>query len=222
MTYLILGRDNKQYGPVDLSTLGEWLRRGLVSGASYSWTMGESHWRPLRARPEVIERFGSVLTSDTASSAADTTLLPQRSTSTVGEPPQGIDGPSATSSPVVQSPRVAKAGAMTNNFSLAGGALAFFALFPGSTSVMLCTLELVLCYRIGKLYLGQDYSLAEEITAYVWVFLAALVGQFVASILLEALTFLPIIGWAIKGGVAAGIIKALGSLLTEHYEKVTR
>jgi uncharacterized protein (DUF697 family) len=138
-------------------------------------------------------------------------------------PPQlsSLASPQAIGQIAPSSTRQSRARATTNGFALAGGVIAFFALFPGSVSVALCILELLLCYRIGKIYLGDEYSLGDEITSYAWVFLAALAGQVVASILLEALTFVPLLGWAIKGGVAAAIIKILGSVLADHYEKVT-
>jgi hypothetical protein len=37
---------------------------------------------------------------------------------------------------------------------------------------------------------------------------------------MEGLTFFPVIGWMIKGGIAASVIKTLGELIIKYFESI--
>ncbi len=102
-----------------------------------------------------------------------------------------------------------------NGYAIAGAAAVAAAVFPGTTSVALVAIEGHMCYEIGKIYRGEEYSMGEAIGAAGMVGLASIAGKLVA---LEALNLLPLVGWAIKAPVAGGVIKALGEVIIAHYE----
>lgn len=80
-----------------------------------------------------------------------------------------------------------------------------------------------MCDRIGRLYLGTNYSLGEQLKGVGCVFLLALCGKVGALFLLEILTIVgyaaPVITHAIKGAIAFGIILFIGYLVISHYER---
>jgi hypothetical protein len=51
--YFVIGRDSKQYGPVPVPTLGEWILSDLISLDSPVWAQDQQDWAPLK---EVIVR----------------------------------------------------------------------------------------------------------------------------------------------------------------------
>jgi len=67
---------------------------------------------------------------------------------------------------------------------------------------------------VGKAY-GRKLSLTEA-----GAVLGALVavGMGVKAVAVEAASFVPIAGWLVKGGVAAGSMKALGELAIKYFE----
>lgn len=100
---------------------------------------------------------------------------------------------------------------------VAGAAAVAAAVFPGSTPAALLAIEGHMCYQIGKIYRGDDYSLAEGIAAAGVIGLAGVGAKLLA---LEALNFVPLAGWAVKAPVAGGVIKGLGELIIAHYENL--
>ena len=85
---------------------------------------------------------------------------------------------------------------------------------PGASTAILCTLEATMCYQIGRIY-KVNYSMGEAATAAGAVGVAAFVGKLAA---MEAATFIPVIGWAAKPAIAAGIVKSMGHLVIKHFE----
>ena len=96
-----------------------------------------------------------------------------------------------------------------------GTAIVIAAIVPGTTSVALATMEAHMCYEIGKIYKGTEYTVTEAASVAAAVGVAAVAGQMIA---LEALNFIPFAGWAVKGAVAGGIIKGLGEAIIMHFE----
>ncbi|MFN5472851.1 MAG: hypothetical protein ACK48A_07915 [Pseudanabaena sp.] len=94
-----------------------------------------------------------------------------------------------------------------NGYALTGVGIVAAAIFPGATSVALMSIEGIMCFQIGKIYKGDDYTFGEAATAASVVGLTSIAGQAIA---LEALNLVPWAGWAAKAAVAGGIIKALG------------
>jgi uncharacterized protein (DUF697 family) len=110
-----------------------------------------------------------------------------------------------------------KARTWVNGYAVAGAAAVAAAVFPGSTSLALVAIETHMCYQIGKIYRGDEYSMAEAVAAAGLVELASIAGKLAA---LEALNLLPFAGWIVKAPVAAGVIKGLGEVIIAHYEKL--
>lgn len=97
------------------------------------------------------------------------------------------------------------------------GAVLVVALVPIGASAVLCTLEATMCYQIGKIY-RHDWTMAEATTTAGVIGLACVAGQIAA---LEAATFTGPFAFAIKPGIAAGIVKTLGQLIIKHFEDIT-
>lgn len=108
-----------------------------------------------------------------------------------------------------------KARTWVNTYAVAGTALVVAAIVPGSTSIALMSIEGHMCHKIGKIYRGDNFSVAEGIAAASIVGLTAITGQVLA---LEALNFIPFAGAAGKAVIAGSIIKALGEVIIDHYE----
>jgi uncharacterized protein (DUF697 family) len=85
---------------------------------------------------------------------------------------------------------------------------------PGASTAILCTLEATMCYQIGRIY-KVDYSMGEATAVAGAIGVAAFVGKLAA---MEAATFIPVIGWAAKPAIAAGIVKSMGQLVIKHFE----
>lgn len=110
-----------------------------------------------------------------------------------------------------------RARAWVNGYTAVGIGIVVAAIVPGSTSVALIGIEVTMCYQIGKIYRGEKYTMQEATAAARVVGLVAITAQIIA---LEAMDFIPIAGWAVKGGVAGGVIKTLGEAIIKHYEKL--
>ncbi len=102
-----------------------------------------------------------------------------------------------------------------NNYALTGTGIVVIAIIPGSNSVALMTIEATMCFHIGRIYRGTDFSMKEAGAIAGSVGLAAVAGQIVA---LEALTLIPWAGWLAKAAIAGGIIKGLGEAIINYYE----
>ena len=69
--YIIIGGDKKEYGPVSVGEVGEWVRAGRANGDSQIKKVGAEEWERLRDFPE----FSSYLSPGTPQS----NLPPQQS-----------------------------------------------------------------------------------------------------------------------------------------------
>ena len=96
-----------------------------------------------------------------------------------------------------------------------GTGIVIAAVVPGTTSIALAAMETHMCYEIGKIYKGVEFSAGDAGAVAAAVGIAAIAGQMAA---LEALNFVPFAGWAVKGAIAGGIIKALGEAIITHFE----
>ena len=78
-----------------------------------------------------------------------------------------------------------------------------------------------MCYQIGKIYKGEDYTMKEAVAVARIVGLVAIAAPMVA---LEAANAVPIAGWAVKGTIAGGVIvkHAFGEAIIARYEKMER
>lgn len=107
-----------------------------------------------------------------------------------------------------------QARAWVNSYVVLGTGVVMAAVVPGATAGALMLLETHMCFAIGKIY-RAEMTPAEAVKVAAAVGIAACAAQLAA---LEALNFVPFAGWAVKGVVAAGVIKTLGELIIKHYE----
>jgi uncharacterized protein (DUF697 family) len=102
-----------------------------------------------------------------------------------------------------------------NGYAITGTGIVVAAIVPGATSLALMAIEATMCFHIGRIYRGDNFSMKEAGGIATSVGLAAVAGQIIA---LEALTLIPWAGWAAKGATAGGIIKTLGEAIISFYE----
>lgn len=102
-----------------------------------------------------------------------------------------------------------------NGYAITGAGIVIAAVFPGTTSAALMLIEAEMCFEVGKIYRGDDYTWTEAVAAAGAVGLVAAAGKVAA---LEALNLIPGAGWLIKGPIAGGLIKALGEAVIAYYE----
>jgi len=104
-----------------------------------------------------------------------------------------------------------------NGYTVAGTAIVIAAIIPGTTSTALAAMEAHMCYAIGKIYKGEDYTMKEAVAVARIVGLVAIAAPMIA---LEAANAVPIAGRAVKGTIAGGVIKTLGEAIIARYEKM--
>lgn len=114
--------------------------------------------------------------------------------------------------------KIERARAWVNSYAVIGTGVVIAAVVPGSTSAALSAMEAHMCFEIGKIYRGDNFTMMEAVRVAAAVGIAAIAGQMAA---LEALNLIPVAGWAVKGAIAGGIIKALGEAIIHHYESVS-
>jgi len=110
-----------------------------------------------------------------------------------------------------------KARIWVNSYAIVGAAIVIAAVVPGTTSAALIAIEGHMCYQIGKIFRGDDYTMGEAAAAAGVIGLASVAGKLVA---LELLNFVPFAGWAAKALVAGSVIKLLGEAVIAHYEQL--
>lgn len=108
-----------------------------------------------------------------------------------------------------------KARRWVHGYVVAGTSIVVAAVIPGGSSAALITMEGHMCYQIGKIYRGDEYSFAEAVAA---AGVVGLVGVGAKIAALEALNFVPFAGWVVKAPIAAGVIKGLGETIIAYYE----
>jgi uncharacterized protein (DUF697 family) len=101
------------------------------------------------------------------------------------------------------------------HYYAAGGAAWSILPVPMATSAGLMAAETYMIYWIGKIY-GEELS-GQEILMVAGTLDLASIG--LKTLALEVCNFLPIAGWLIKGGIAAGTIEAIGRLVIRHFER---
>ena len=105
------------------------------------------------------------------------------------------------------------------NGYMVGGVAAVVAgsMIPGTATAILCGIELTMCYQLGLIY-KDPWTQSEAKAAASAVGLAAVAGKILA---LETAILLGPFAPLGKGIIAAGIIKALGTLVIKHFEDTT-
>lgn len=106
-----------------------------------------------------------------------------------------------------------------NGYAATGGGVAAAAIIPGATTAALFTLETTMVVHIGRIYRGDGFSKEDAVAVIGAAGFAGTVGLG-TKVAMEGLTFFPVIGWAIKGGIAASVIKALGEIIIKYFESI--
>jgi len=107
-----------------------------------------------------------------------------------------------------------KCNAIIHTSSVAAGAMGVIPIGPADT-FMITPTQIAMIIRLGAVF---DIRVSENIAKSILSGLAAsLVGRFVASTLLN---FIPIVGWIIKGGTAAGLTEAIGWAAVAHFQDI--
>jgi len=96
----------------------------------------------------------------------------------------------------------------------AGGAAWAAIPVPMSTTAGLVAAETQMIYWIGRIY-GERLDAAEMAVVASGLGLA---GMGLKVVALEACTFVPVAGWAVKGVIAASAIEGIGTLIIRHFE----
>lgn len=115
--------------------------------------------------------------------------------------------------------KMQKARNWVNGYAAAGGVVAGVAIIPGATTAALFTLETTMVLHIGRIYRGDKFSKEDAIAVAGAAGFAGTVGLG-AKLAMEGFTFFPIVGWAIKGGIAASVIKGLGEVIIKYFESI--
>lgn len=109
----------------------------------------------------------------------------------------------------------AKAEAWVNGYTATGvGMVLAVALVPAAATGILCTIEGIMCYQIGKIY-KHNWSMGEGTATAGVIGLASLAGKIAA---LEAAILTGPFAFVIKPAIAGGIIKGMGQLVIKHFE----
>jgi uncharacterized protein (DUF697 family) len=105
-----------------------------------------------------------------------------------------------------------------NRAAKAGGVGLILSPIPGLSQIPLTGIETEMVLKVSKIY---GYQLTEK--QLVTVVAGLLAGGTVAKVaVMESLTFMPGVGWVLKGGVAGGAAYAFGRLAIEYFEKRRR
>jgi len=113
----------------------------------------------------------------------------------------------------------ARARKWVNGYALTGSGVAAAAIIPGATTAALFTLETTMVLHIGRIYRGQHFSKEDAVAVAGAAGFMGTVGLG-AKVAMEGLTFFPVVGWAIKGGIAGTVIKTLGELIIKYFESI--
>jgi hypothetical protein len=75
--YYVVGANGSQYGPVEETTLREWIAQGRVGAASLSFKSGEAQWVPMGTRPEFQDVFASMAAAPPSPGGAPAPPVPR-------------------------------------------------------------------------------------------------------------------------------------------------
>ncbi|HEB78689.1 MAG TPA: DUF697 domain-containing protein [Methylothermaceae bacterium] len=196
--------------------------RVILTGGSARWYFVREtatdflQWKPILSKnPELTIAMGLAL-------ARTGFRLPhQRFLPTVAEPEVNIDTldlSSADQSPAHLNRRACrrKARSVYRKYTGVGtGVSVLVSPIPGASSIPLAALETKMTMEIAKIY-GYNLN-SKQVTAIVGGMLAG--GAVLKVAVMEAMSFVPGVGWAIKGFVAGSAITALGEAMIKYFER---
>jgi len=107
-----------------------------------------------------------------------------------------------------------KCNAIIHTASVAAGAMGIIPIGPADT-LMITPTQIAMIISLGAVFnIRVSENIAKSLLS---GFAASFVGRFVASTLLN---FIPFLGWAIKGGTAAGLTEAIGWAAVAHFQDI--
>jgi uncharacterized protein (DUF697 family) len=107
-----------------------------------------------------------------------------------------------------------KCNAIIHTASVATGAMGIIPIGPADT-LMITPTQITMIISLGAVFnIRVTESVAKSILSGLALGIA---GRFVASTLLN---FIPIVGWIIKGGTAAGLTEAIGWAAVAHFQDI--
>jgi uncharacterized protein (DUF697 family) len=101
-----------------------------------------------------------------------------------------------------------------HRFAAGGAAVAMIPL-PLSSTACLAALETYMMNVIGEIYGSPPGAVASVVAGGTFVF----GGSVLKRAAINLVGFVPIWGWAVRAGIAASAIEALGRAIVGHYEK---
>lgn len=114
--------------------------------------------------------------------------------------------------------KIDKASAWVNGYTVAGSALVIGVChLPGAATATCMTIEGVMCYQIGRIFRGNNFSMHDATAAASCIGLASVAAKIVA---LEATVFLGPLGWPAKATISAAIIKILGEVIIKYFQSM--
>ena len=101
-------------------------------------------------------------------------------------------------------------------YAAGGAAYSFVPLpIPGSTTAGLVAIEATMVHAIGRIY-GVEVSARD---AAMWVAGLEVAGGALRVLAREAALLVPLIGWLVRGSIAAASIEAIGNTVVTIFEK---
>ena len=78
--YHIVGADNQPHGPIDASTLNQWITEGRANGQTMARAEDSGDWKPLATFPEFATALSAVPAATPAAAESDATggLIPYK------------------------------------------------------------------------------------------------------------------------------------------------
>lgn len=107
-----------------------------------------------------------------------------------------------------------------HGYMAAGTGIVVAAILPGTTGLALGVLELSMCYHIGRIYQGGEYSWDDARIATKVIGVTTMAAKAAAVVALELLNLAPGLGWLAKGPIAAGVMKGLGEATIAYYQSL--
>jgi uncharacterized protein (DUF697 family) len=103
-----------------------------------------------------------------------------------------------------------------HGYATAGAAYAFVPIpLPGSTTAGLVALEATMVYAIGRIY-GVELSAKDTAAVLAGLEVG---GTALKTVAREVVALVPVVGWAVRGAVAAAAIEAIGNSVIAYFER---
>lgn len=109
-----------------------------------------------------------------------------------------------------------RARAWVHGYAVGGAAYAFVPIpVPGSTTAGLVALETTMVHAIGRIY-GQPMDMKDAAALVAGLEVA---GTALKTIARELMTYVPGVGWIVRGAIAAAAIEAIGNTVIGMFER---